>query len=105
MSFATTRACGRLGVLYKDRGVIILNKPPGLVSQGTSSTAAKAKNDCPETPPPRAAFDDVLDGTVQLFIYFACRGEILNAMRLTVRRVQPSDACTASVQIHFQSIG
>jgi hypothetical protein len=105
MSFVTTRACGRLGVLYKDRGVIVLNKPAGLVSQGTSSTAARAKYDCPETPQPRAAFDDVLDGTVQLYIYFSCSGEKLSAMRLTVRHIQVSDACTVSVQIRFRSIG
>ncbi|KAI0000362.1 pseudouridine synthase [Russula vinacea] len=67
MSFVTTRACGRLGVLYKDRGVIVLNKPAGLVSQGTSSTAARAKYDCPETPQPRAAFDDVLDGLRRVY--------------------------------------
>jgi hypothetical protein len=63
----TTRTCGRPGVLYEDRGVIVLNKPPGLVSQGTSSTAADAKNDGSETTPPRAPFNDLLDGTVQLF--------------------------------------
>ncbi|KAF8502375.1 pseudouridine synthase [Russula emetica] len=36
----STRTCGRTpaGVLYIDRGVIVLNKPPGLVSQGTSSS-------------------------------------------------------------------
>ena len=95
MSFVTTRACGRLGVLYKDCGVIVLNKPAGLVSQGTSSTAARAKNDCPETLPPRAAFDDVLDGTVQLY---TCRGEKLSTMRLTVRHIQVSDACTVPPQ-------
>jgi hypothetical protein len=63
----TARTCGRPGVLYEDRGVIVLNKPPGLVSQGTSR-AVDAKNDYPETTPPRAAFDDVLDGTVQLLV-------------------------------------
>jgi hypothetical protein len=105
MLSATTRACGRLGVLYKDRGVIVLNKPPGLVSQGTSSTAASAKNDGPETTPPRTAFDNVLDGTVQPFIHFACRGENLSTMRLTVGHIQASDACTALVQIRFPSIG
>ncbi|KAF8482798.1 pseudouridine synthase [Russula ochroleuca] len=67
MLSATTRACGRLGVLYKDRGVIVLNKPPGLVSQGTSSTAASAKNDGPETTPPRTAFDNVLDGLRRVY--------------------------------------
>jgi hypothetical protein len=81
MLSTTTRTCGRPGVLYEDRGVIVLNKPPGLVSQGTSSTAADAKSDCPETTPPRAAFDDVLDGTVQLLSFVV--GRNLSATRLT----------------------
>jgi hypothetical protein len=72
----TARTYGRPGVLYEDRGVILLNKPPGLVSQGTSGRAADAKKDCPETTPPRTAFDDVLDGTVQLFITSLCREKI-----------------------------
>jgi hypothetical protein len=48
-------------VLYVDRGVIVLNKPPGLVSQGTttSSVAPVATS----RSPPKTAFDDVLDGT------------------------------------------
>jgi 23S rRNA-/tRNA-specific pseudouridylate synthase len=64
------RTCGRppVGVLYIDRGVIVLNKPPGLVSQGTSSSVAPvaAKSHVQEktTLPSRTAFDDVLDGTV-----------------------------------------
>jgi hypothetical protein len=61
-------------VLYIDRGVIVLNKPPGLVSQGTSSVEAPiaAKDHHHQettTLPSRTAFDDVLDGTVTtLFI-------------------------------------
>jgi hypothetical protein len=72
--------CGRPGVLYIDRGVIVLNKPPGLVSQGTSSveapTVVTAKSHrhrhrhhqetttLPQATSSRTAFDDVLDGTV-----------------------------------------
>ncbi len=59
----TTRTCGGRpspGVLYVDRGVIVLNKPPGLVSQGMSSAAVARKNHRPEMTLPRAAFDDVL---------------------------------------------
>ncbi|KAI9507430.1 pseudouridine synthase [Russula earlei] len=54
-------AATRTGVLYLDRGVIALNKPPGLVSQGTSlgSTNLDAKND--HGPPTTSAFNDVLD--------------------------------------------
>jgi hypothetical protein len=63
------RTCARRPrVLYIDRGVIVLNKPPGLVSQGTSSIAPVAAKTT--TPPTRTAFDDVLDGTVTtLFIF------------------------------------
>lgn len=63
------RTCARRPrVLYIDRGVIVLNKPPGLVSQGTSSVAPVAAKT--STPPTRTAFDDVLDGTVTtLFIF------------------------------------
>ena len=69
MLSTTTRACSRPGVLYKDHGVIALNKPPGLVSQGASSTAAGTKNIPQTVPPPRAAaFNEVLDGAVQRFI-------------------------------------
>ncbi|KAI0288528.1 pseudouridine synthase [Russula brevipes] len=58
-----TRSRRRLGgvpVLYVDRGVIVLNKPPGLVSQGTSESRAAqyAKNDFP---PAASAFNDVLE--------------------------------------------
>ncbi len=64
-----TRTCSRPspGVLYVDRGVIVLNKPPGLVSQGTSksSAAVAVKNRRPVTALSRTAFDDVLNGTVQ----------------------------------------
>jgi hypothetical protein len=89
---ATTMAQARVslpspGVLYVDRGVIVLNKPPGLVSQGTSrssggvpvtaSTAAPTTSN-PATrtrlnpplvlasmapAPPGSAFNDVLNGT------------------------------------------
>lgn len=55
------------GVLYTDRGVIALNKPPGLVSQGALSTKAgtihnhsKEKQDAV---PSNFAFNAVLDGT------------------------------------------
>jgi hypothetical protein len=87
---ATTLAQPRVGlpspgVLYVDRGVIVLNKPPGLVSQGTSRSTGgvKASTAAPTTgnpatrtrlkpplalastapAPPGSAFDDVLDGT------------------------------------------
>lgn len=67
----TTQSRSRAGrpvdVLYVDRGVIVLNKPPGLVVQGTSietPVAAKGHHRRQETikPPSRTAFDDVLDG-------------------------------------------
>jgi hypothetical protein len=76
-----TRTCGRPspspGVLYVDRGVIVLNKPPGLVSQGTSesSAAVAVKNRRPETALSRTAFDDVLNGTVQTLILLRFQGE------------------------------
>jgi 23S rRNA-/tRNA-specific pseudouridylate synthase len=60
------------GVLYVDRGVIVLNKPPGLVSQGCTSTARGTAALLNETNDratmqqqltPESAFNDVLDGT------------------------------------------
>lgn len=96
---ATTLAQGRVslpspGVLYIDRGVIVLNKPPGLVSQGTSrstggvpmtaSTAAPTTSN-PATrtrlkpplalasmapAPPGSAFNDVLNGTNSFSLRF-----------------------------------
>lgn len=71
-TLSQSRTGGRPGVpvLYIDRGVIVLNKPPGLVSQGTSSAApVAAKSHRPEATPPRTPFDDVLDGTARLFYY------------------------------------
>lgn len=96
---ATTLAQARAslpspGVLYVDRGVIVLNKPPGLVSQGTSrstggvtpSTAAPTSitsNPATRTrrnpplalasmapAPPGSAFDDVLSGTNSFSLRF-----------------------------------
>lgn len=74
-----SEARGSPGALYVDRGVIVLNKPPGLVSQGASTTsmastgtaALNATNDRPAASvamppppaPPESAFNDVLDGT------------------------------------------
>ncbi|KAH9985998.1 pseudouridine synthase [Russula compacta] len=57
------------GVLYVDRGLIVLNKPPGLVSQGTTSTSSTAveldaKDDRPEG---SSAFNDVLDDLRQRY--------------------------------------
>ena len=75
-------------VLYVDRGVIVLNKPPGLVSQGTSSAKAPvaAKSHHRQettrtallTSTSRTAFDDVLDGTVSdsFYYHFAYQGGI-----------------------------
>ena len=56
------------GVLYIDRGVIALNKPPGLVSQGGLGTQAGiVHNHSKESPqdavPSNFAFNAVLDGT------------------------------------------
>lgn len=82
LALARTSGCDRPApprVLYVDRGVIVLNKPPGLVSQGTASSvavvapvAAKSHHRQETTTLPttststssRTAFDDVLDGTV-----------------------------------------
>jgi len=63
----TWTSAGRPCVLYIDRGVIVLNKPPGLVAQGTSSAAPiAAKSHRPETTTqPRTAFDYVLQGTAK----------------------------------------
>jgi hypothetical protein len=63
---AQTRFCP--GVLYADRGVIALNKPPGLVSQGTQGTEAGAvhshsKENRLDAVPSNFAFNAVLDGT------------------------------------------
>jgi 23S rRNA-/tRNA-specific pseudouridylate synthase len=71
---ATKQARGRrphLGVtvLYVDRGVIVVNKPPGLVSQGnaaTRSTAAAAVV-APAPPSQALAFNDVLEGKLRTF--------------------------------------
>ncbi|KAH9961593.1 pseudouridine synthase [Russula dissimulans] len=64
VSTATQVGCAT--VLYVDRGVIVLNKPPGLESQGTSRSSTKAdvkKDDGPGTRPRViSAFDNVLDG-------------------------------------------
>ncbi|KAI0301002.1 pseudouridine synthase [Multifurca ochricompacta] len=53
-----------LDVLYIDRGVIVLNKPPGLVSQGISSTHVGAPFSDKKhlAAPPKSAFNIVLDG-------------------------------------------
>ena len=59
------------GVLYVDRGVIVLNKPPGLVSQGTTSTSSAAVDSATGTPLRLAgssAFNNVLDGKY-FFLY------------------------------------
>jgi hypothetical protein len=65
-----------LGVLYVDRGIIVLNKPPGLVSQATapshrstSGTGAKAVTSGRNDHPPASTFDDVLNGRS----YASCR--------------------------------
>jgi hypothetical protein len=59
-----SRRLGGVPVLYVDRGVIVLNKPPGLVSQGTSESraAGDAKIDFP---PAASAFNDVLEGNTK----------------------------------------
>lgn len=49
------------GVLYADRGVIALNKPPGLVSQGTVHN--HSKENPLDAVPSNFAFNAVLDGT------------------------------------------
>jgi hypothetical protein len=86
-SLARTSGCGRPAaprVLYVDRGVIVLDKPPGLVSQGTSRVTpveapvvAKSHHrqettTLPTTTTSRTAFDDVLDGTVTNSFYYYC---------------------------------
>ena len=69
MLSATKQACGHphLGVtaLYVDRGVIVVNKPPGLVSQGSTAMATAPRSTAPAAPAllAGAAFNDVLDGT------------------------------------------
>jgi hypothetical protein len=87
MSAATRTQICSLGpcVLYVDRGVIVLNKPPGLVSQATapSHSHSSSRTQFPDLNisrrnghPPRAAaalppqfiFDDVLDGRSNVFM-------------------------------------
>jgi hypothetical protein len=83
----STQTRSRPGVLYVDRGVIVLNKPPGLISQAAGPShgapgtgvdvALSGKHDCPPAaPPPRSAFNDVLDGT---FIKRRLTKEIISA--------------------------
>ncbi len=63
----------RPGVLYADRGVIALNKPPGLVSQGsTPGTGAStihnhSRDNRLDAVPSKSAFNAVLDGNT-LFV-------------------------------------
>jgi hypothetical protein len=80
VSTATQVGCAT--VLYVDRGVIVLNKPPGLESQGTSRSSTKAdvkKDDGPGTRPRViSAFDNVLDGTAPFFVA-AVRGNFSSA--------------------------
>jgi 23S rRNA-/tRNA-specific pseudouridylate synthase len=57
------------GVLYADRGVIALNKPPGLVSQGTAGTEAGTVHNHSrlnrlDAVPSNFAFNSVLEGTL-----------------------------------------
>ena len=74
---ATKQARGRrphLGVtvLYVDRGVIVVNKPPGLVSQGNTAMMATATRSTAAGPPSQAlAFNDVLDGKSRTFCSFS----------------------------------
>lgn len=131
-SLARTRTCGRPGqgpppgILYIDRGVIVLNKPPGLVSQGTSSIAPVAaakrpshlQNTTTQTLPARTAFDDVLDGTVftnSLFFYLFLELSMSSALTrrgsrplclfLTIHFIfQVSDGLMTLIQIHIRSI-
>jgi hypothetical protein len=88
VSVATTLAQARVGspgVLYVDRGVIVLNKPPGLVSQGTSRLAATRTSPLPLAPqalvlaPARqgSAFDDVLNGTKLTFLLLSIQYTVI----------------------------
>lgn len=72
---AQTRFCP--GVLYADRGVIALNKPPGLVSQGTLGTKAgtvhsHSREKRPDAVQSNFAFNAVLDGA--LFVTYSVVG-------------------------------
>jgi hypothetical protein len=72
---ATKQARGRrphLGVtvLYVDRGVIVVNKPRGLVSQGNTATRSTAAAMVAPAPPSQAlAFNDVLEGKLRTFFF------------------------------------
>ena len=121
LSTTTGRPPGA-SVLYIDRGVIVLNKPPGLVSQGTSRVvlapvAAKSHHRQETTTlPRRTAFDDVLDGTVYKLFSLLLRLLGWNVSALTRRRrltdcscsshshIQVSGGPMASVQIRIRSI-
>jgi hypothetical protein len=61
---APTRFCP--GVLYADRGVIALNKPPGLVSQGTEAGTvhSHSRENRLDAVPSKFAFNAVLDGAL-----------------------------------------
>jgi hypothetical protein len=124
-SLARTSGCGRPaapGVLYVDRGVIVLNKPPGLVSQGTSRVTVEApvvtkshhrqETTTLPTTTSRTAFDDVLDGTVTNSFYYCevgwkCLSANLDAGGVWLffqNHIQVSDGPMASVRIRIRSI-
>lgn len=103
-------------VLYVDRGVIVLNKPPGLVSQGTSRAeapvAAKRHHRQETTTLPtssRTAFDDVLDGTATALLFLLrILGCDVSALTLTaldcLLHNQVSNGHMASIQFRIRSI-
>jgi hypothetical protein len=124
-SLARTSGCGRPaapGVLYVDRGVIVLNKPPGLVSQGTSRVTVEApvvmkshhrqETTTLPTTTSRTAFDDVLDGTITNSFYYCevgwkCLSANLDAGGVWLffqNHIQVSDGPMASVRIRIRSI-
>jgi len=88
MMVSTATHTGCVTVLYVDRGVIVLNKPPGLVSQGTSRPTRSTKSDAKKSDGPRtrprviSAFNNVLDGTAP----FCCRqGSLSQALTSCLR--------------------
>ncbi len=78
LSTKNTQTRLRPGVLYADRSIIALNKPPGLVSQGTSSILEGAvhnisRENSQDVAPSKSAFNVMLDGNFSIYYFLFCR--------------------------------
>ena len=105
---ATKQVRGRrphLGVtvLYVDRGVIVVNKPPGLVSQsqGNAATRSTAAAVVAPAPPSQAlAFNDVLEGKLRTFFFFRSR---FHFHTVTCTAVRPKSHRAVSIFFFFKA--